>query len=219
MNKKLFALGMIAVMLSTTFVSCKKGENDPFLSLRCRKARITGEWELTEAQWTTIVKNREESTHTTNASFDGSKLIEKWTQKVDDETFTDTYTTNYSEKIVIEKDGTFELKETSTVVGGEGSQFTTITKHEGYWQFLGKNKSEELKNKERVSFHVTKLTVIHPNGATDIENFDGHSRIANYTFLLDKLANKELVALLEESHTTENFASSTSGSKTYEKQK
>ncbi|SFT67587.1 hypothetical protein SAMN05216474_1718 [Lishizhenia tianjinensis] len=37
----------LAFITSLTFTSCKKGENDPAISLKSRDARITGEWKLT----------------------------------------------------------------------------------------------------------------------------------------------------------------------------
>ncbi len=41
---KLFAIAAVALI---ALQSCKKGENDPFLSLKSRDARIVGNWELT----------------------------------------------------------------------------------------------------------------------------------------------------------------------------
>ena len=40
---KLLAVGLLGLI---AFQSCKKGENDPFLSLKSRNARIVGEWKL-----------------------------------------------------------------------------------------------------------------------------------------------------------------------------
>ena len=41
---KLAALAL--VIAATSFSGCKKGENDPFLSLKSRKSRAAGEWKL-----------------------------------------------------------------------------------------------------------------------------------------------------------------------------
>lgn len=43
--KRLIILGMSLVM-GLTIASCKKGENDPAISLKSRDSRITGEWNL-----------------------------------------------------------------------------------------------------------------------------------------------------------------------------
>lgn len=45
MKKFLSVVLLISVVIgSLTFESCKKGPNDPFISLRSRKARMVGEW-------------------------------------------------------------------------------------------------------------------------------------------------------------------------------
>ncbi|PIP55156.1 MAG: hypothetical protein COX07_01410 [Bacteroidetes bacterium CG23_combo_of_CG06-09_8_20_14_all_32_9] len=43
---KIIKLLLLLVIIIVIIPSCKKGDNDPFLSLRSRKARITGEWKL-----------------------------------------------------------------------------------------------------------------------------------------------------------------------------
>jgi hypothetical protein len=44
----------LLVVLAATFIlpSCKKGENDPFISLKSRDARITAKWKLTKIEGT-----------------------------------------------------------------------------------------------------------------------------------------------------------------------
>jgi hypothetical protein len=92
---------------------CKKGENDPFLSLRSRDTRITGEWELIKMENTSYSKNNSGSpqySFTRTASFNGTLLtfIEK--TDFDDPDYEDkdtTYSQSYSRVIVIKKDGNF----------------------------------------------------------------------------------------------------------------
>ena len=50
--KKLLLLGAAAMVLVANLSSCKKGENDPFLSLKSRKARLCGEWTVTKSEGT-----------------------------------------------------------------------------------------------------------------------------------------------------------------------
>jgi hypothetical protein len=38
----------LIILLQVFFQSCKKGENDPFISLLSRKARVSGDWKLKE---------------------------------------------------------------------------------------------------------------------------------------------------------------------------
>lgn len=37
---------IFVILTGTILPSCRKGEGDPFLTLRSRKARITGEWKM-----------------------------------------------------------------------------------------------------------------------------------------------------------------------------
>lgn len=41
--KKLLSLVLLSTLL---LIGCKKGENDPFLSLRTRKSRVVGDWHI-----------------------------------------------------------------------------------------------------------------------------------------------------------------------------
>jgi hypothetical protein len=41
-------------ILATTFTACKKGEDDPSLSLRSRKARVEGNWKVTSSKRTSM---------------------------------------------------------------------------------------------------------------------------------------------------------------------
>lgn len=72
--KNTFAV--MAIVGVTTVSSCKKGENDPFLSLRSRKARVTGEWKLTKGTVTETdnsrgTTNSEVTTYTETTSSSG----------------------------------------------------------------------------------------------------------------------------------------------------
>lgn len=47
-NIKTFFLLALSLFLILPFQSCKKGEDDPFISFRSRKARVVGEWTVKE---------------------------------------------------------------------------------------------------------------------------------------------------------------------------
>ena len=53
-SKKLLIIALGVVIISPLFQSCKKGEEDPFISLRSRDKRITGTWKLNKIEKTTI---------------------------------------------------------------------------------------------------------------------------------------------------------------------
>ena len=115
MKKNLLFLALAVIASSTLLSSCKKGENDPFLSLKSRDARITALWKLTSAESS---ENNDGSIFTTN--FDGSIMTNYFPGG-----FTDTY--SYSLSIEIKKDGTYQSIETDDGV---------IETVDGRWNWL-----------------------------------------------------------------------------------
>ena len=119
-----------ALLILSVFVlsACKKGENDPFLSLRSRNARITGVWKLTSQQSSssyTTTFGGSSTTDVTSYSFDGTTMTET------DGGSTDSY--SFSQTIEIKKEGTYKL----TIVE-DGT--TSVT--EGNWWWLDSNKKK-----------------------------------------------------------------------------
>lgn len=100
--------------------SCKKGEDDPFLSLRSRDARIRGEWKLVERQ--SVDSDGEER------SFDGTTMTIK-----QDGVVTDSYA--YSLNYAFEKGG--RLKWTKTQ---DGESYAG----EDYWGWHNTNKKKSI---------------------------------------------------------------------------
>ncbi|NQV51603.1 MAG: hypothetical protein HQ500_00380 [Flavobacteriales bacterium] len=45
-TKVMLAVGLLLAVASLEFSGCKKGNEDPALSLRSRKARVTGVWNV-----------------------------------------------------------------------------------------------------------------------------------------------------------------------------
>ncbi len=76
MKKIIFILASI-VITGTGFYGCKKGENDPTISLKSRDGRITAKWKLTKIEgsesWTVWVPY---SIVTTAITYDGSMYTE-----------------------------------------------------------------------------------------------------------------------------------------------
>lgn len=134
--KKVLLLTGFAV---TLFVvqSCKKGADDPFLSLKTRDARIAGEWilksqELTESS--TLSYDGISETESTNSKYDGAIVTETYVSGGE----TDIITYSYTQKIEIFKDGSYKLVETA-----DGSMSETS----GSWWWLN-----DSKKKTRIAF-------------------------------------------------------------------
>jgi hypothetical protein len=210
--KKLLVLSLGALALVANLTSCKKGENDPFLSLSSRKARLAGEWTVTKETRSsvdygtiyvfnpmTFQYDPIDAKTVIETLYDGTVLTGTQTQTSTSGTETDSYTpTTYTETYSFEKDGTF----THTVVNSDASQEI----EEGIWMFTGKNKDAELKKKEAISLSTTKNTNISPSGisvVTSSTGFDGT------VIRIDQLKKKEIVFVVEYSDINEKSQEST----------
>ena len=88
--KKIIFLLAVAVISATFISSCKKGEDDPFISFRSRDSRIIGTWTLKSQTYTDTRQTVTKTTNNVNSDVDNT-----------DEKTTETYTfdgTTYTEK-------------------------------------------------------------------------------------------------------------------------
>ncbi len=169
MKKLLLSAIIIALVGSTCFIGCKKGEDDPFFSIKGRDSRLTGEWELVEFAGTHT--NTTTETTTTTYSYDGTTLT-----KVITPGSSDSYT--YSFSMTINKDGTVEYLENNIYSYG-------IYKYEGtdewYWLDSAKDKTDLVLNVALVCsqgmFHVKQLKskeMVLISNYIDNANYDGN---------------------------------------------
>jgi hypothetical protein len=163
MKKTILRLMVLAISIAA-IQSCKKGEEDPFLSLRSRKARLTGEWKLSSYSYNSY----ENGVLDFSESFDGTNMKEDNGDLIP-----------YSSDYIFEKDGTFEI---NTVDNG----ITRTSK--GNWAFLGKSKEAEMKNKEYFLLDETSFT--SQNYSSSTSDFNSGDAIAYH---LKKLSNKEVI--------------------------
>ena len=192
MKKVVFALAAILVA-TIVFDSCKKGEDDPFLSFHSRKGRICGDWKLSSGTETFVSGGNTKTTVYTE------------TQKT--ETISGTSTTEgFTQTISIVKDGTFKWVEVNTI----GSVITTDT-YEGTWNFNGR--VGEAKNKEYVTFTVTKNT--SSSGSTTTSNSCTGNDCFTMTMRLKELKNKEMVFNIDGSSTDTGGTDTTTGEMKY----
>ncbi|MBL0047444.1 MAG: hypothetical protein IPP32_05010 [Bacteroidetes bacterium] len=200
--KKYQKILLVCLTVAAVMPSCKKGEDDPFLSLRSRKGRVAGDWtveskidtrtDLTTGSTTTITINGSDYTRTSNGTFSS-------TTKGTIGAFTYTF----------EKDGkwnsVYELTTVNTSGSGGSATTTTTTKHvesSGIWNFLGK--IGEAKNKENMSvsktLEITRTTTKVENPivgtstgeSTQTDTFGENESVEIWK--LTQLKNKELKA-------------------------
>jgi hypothetical protein len=183
MKKSILMLAAGALLLATP--SCKKGENDPALSLSSRKARISGEWNVTGQNGTSTYTSGNWSSSTTT-SLSGSTLTTTQSTTNSGTTTSSTSTRTITDHSwVIEKDGTFSrtynytYTEEEEDIWGLSTTTTTYTitsMQTGTWSFVGKAK-DAYKNKERVVFNVL--------SATETENEAWETRLNSDNSLVD----------------------------------
>ncbi len=155
-------------MVVFTMTTCKKGDEDPEISLLTRKARLTGEWTMKNGSASMTYPNYNET-----AKFDGSNF-EIYS------TFTGgapvVYIGKYLLSLKIKKNGTFTMHE----LNGK-----SIIDAEGTWSFnsgIGKEKK-----KENIIFYINQVN----SGSTADNIFNRWS--TNFTYKIKKLTNKEII--------------------------
>ena len=205
--KKIMFFGLGLAVLNLT--SCKKGENDPGISLRGRKARLTGEWVMKSLENTEKGTELEcgfsgcdrvpytETISVTNGTLSSTKNNE-----------TSKATSSIEQKYTFEKDGTYKYYVKVTRLtdedGNSVSEGYEETNSEGTWAFINKNKEGEYKNKERISLIETSSSTTENDGSvsttTNGDTYEGDWGADEFIFL-DKLSNKELIIKSESKRT------------------
>ncbi len=170
-----FCLAFIAIMMLN---SCRKGEGDPWLSLRSRKARLAGEWQLKEGYENYTLP-------TGNVQFEYSN----------NQATVNNNSYPYEETLVFDKDGTYKW------VKDENGKVTT---EKGSWEFGRKNDNKGFKSKETINLFVTEITV-ESGGAAETETYTGDyiplGGYHDYKFLrLYELSSSKLVIIAEGSY-------------------
>jgi hypothetical protein len=189
MKNKILLLGAGLFLIASS--ACKKGENDPLLSLATRKARLCKTWELTSASWNAYDIINEDGVQfisDTDYSFDGTNMTFSQTLIGPDSTVVfppEVYP--YATTLTFNKDGSFSSIYTS---------FEETVDEEGFWEFAGANKVYELKKKEAVVISISKVNTPEFNytavgSAIDVDHF----------FLIDRLTSKEMVITLDSKNT------------------
>lgn len=193
MSKRLiyFVFAISTIIVFTSITGCKKGENDPFLSLKSRRARISGEWKLKEG----VV------TYQSNFGGSPTNVTTTYTET--------TITTNgasvpYSETLTIGEDGTYTLSVTEDGVN------VTVS---GVWFFVGKIKDLGLKNKEAILLNGQEFSEVGYS-----ETYSG--LYEGEPLIIDQLKDNEVIFKGETSHDTGsgNYGSSSTYERTFEKQ-
>ena len=168
---------LLILALVAAFTSCKKGENDPFLSLKSRKGRLAGDW---------IVKS---ATYTLNDSlweYDGSTLIKK-VEGVEVNRVPVTHEFSFT------KSGEYTVNKTTSFPANffapETEAIIARYLETGIWNFTGgagdsKSKSQLLLQSERIEKRI--------EGQDEVDAQAWVNPLYGKIINLDMLKNKEM---------------------------
>lgn len=199
MIKKILSLSTFTMLL--LFSECKKGPDDPLISLRTRKARVVGDWKLSSGTDTYEESSSGGHEGKNTTTYDGSTYTTVSETTYGTNSSQDTETGTFVLKMSFKKDGKFEMEETRDGI-------VSITK--GTWNFTGKiGKS---KNKEQIVLHYT--SSVDPSNSN---NSSGNT--TDKLFNIKELRNKKMVLVSEQGNediqaSGNNPTTNTSSSKT-----
>lgn len=189
-HKTLSVLKVFMILSLWLTSSCKKGEDDPLISLRTRKARLCGNWSIESGTYYILKGN---------------------TSAIYSETFRDYTKNTYSEKrydynsVTIPPpnitEGLFEFR-IEFNKNGRFESFRQVDNHslilKGFWAFssgIGKNK-----NKEQVVLRTDSVIengVLYPPSNVSTNSVD-------FTYRINELRNKKIVLVNESFELSEN---------------
>lgn len=189
-TKKLLMALVAVVIMAPSFQSCKKGENDPGISFSSRKARVAGEWTVTDMSMENTYTDDDGDVSKMESTYSGSKETVVSTNS-DGDKVTTVYT--YSERMItFEKDGNYSeswsRNKTSVAIDYADASITdppitiledqldggiarTMTKT-GTWSFLTADDAAGFKNKERIVINITSQTETGPDQYFDPSTFE-----------------------------------------------
>jgi hypothetical protein len=167
----------IFLAISFILTSCKKGEEDPFFSLKSRKARLKGEWKLTDI----------EGAHTN----DNYSYTSSYSDGVRTDIRSDGDINSYRFNLDFKFDGKKNFKQFLYFSYLDNSYFESETL-EGVYAFEGASKNDNLKSKEAIILYAS--TDIYES--SDSESYE--TKIEGdpsypIQFRIIRLTNKEMI--------------------------
>ena len=195
-NRSLFYL-IILSLVFPIIESCKKGENDPFLSLSSRKSRVEGTWtvsKMTGTNTSSTLMGATTLTSSASMNYDGQTETTVFSSGSTTSHDTSHYTISYT----FTKEGTFEC--TMDYNFPDDPNDDEIVKRSGIWTFSGG--TGEIKNKENLILSTTALVLTETdNGSTTTASYayDGNysedyaGNPINTVFSIKQLKSKEMI--------------------------
>ena len=167
----LFGLGLPA---------CRKSEDDPFLSLRTRKNRLTGEWK--------VERYEKFTDHGAIRWIRYQKDTGLIYQRVDSSTYSRPFTWSFTFK----GDGSYrsEKREDFPADSSEsGNAYSLYTTENGEWKFTGGN---GVPNKSEVVFLTEEVLKARSDQGSNIDIVSVSDPVNGEVYKINRLSNKEL---------------------------
>ena len=148
--------------------SCKKGDNDPFLSLYSRTARLAGEWEIQSYEYNERTTNTDGDYTDITETYDNgiiTRITQYYIHVSESIVYDTTIVVVDHVKYLFSKDNTWSSEYYTTEywsdqqeIGGGSVEYDTLIttaqrSENGDWSFLG-GVDGEYKNKERLVMNV-----------------------------------------------------------------
>ncbi len=195
--KKFLIFIIVIALVAPFFTACKKGEDDPFLTIKSRNARLIGEWEMVDYNETSITTTSNTTT-TTTTTYSGTT----YTNTVVDDNGSDSNTGTVAYSVTFNNDGTFD-RVVNITVNNDTYTSVTITTDKGVWYWACKNNELDTKNKEvlvmQLSSQITTFTAGSYN-TTDSYTWEGLNCPLEY-LKIKGLSSKEITFNMEGKYT------------------
>jgi hypothetical protein len=177
--KTSFKIAIAALTIASfAFNGCKKGEDDPFLSLHSRTSRMAGDWKVTQGSGTEV----DVFGITHNWTYDGTTLTTTTTSPASSTVELVTMTYSFA------KDGSYKTVTTTTSTSPSNVHTDSET---GAWNFTGKVGGD--KNKDHVMMRTLTSSVSDTNPASaSTTTYTGDDGPVNVMYI-DELKNKEII--------------------------
>lgn len=190
---------LLLITFITAFLSgcLKKGEDDPAISLRSRKARVVGKWKIKSGTY-----NSKTDQSYVGAGINLLNVIYKDHSRISTSTVIDalgSISTNTNETYL---NYTLEFKKNGDFISKMLFDYDSFAM-KGTWNFtsgIGKNK-----NKDQIVIHI-----ISTEGGTSVNEYTGNR--TDYTYHLKELRNSKIVLVSEYSGSDNSGYSFTSSS-------
>lgn len=163
--------------------SCQKGEDDPVISLRTRKARLSGEWKVVSYQ---------AELDGLEISYEGGEINYRRGDTFD-------LSIPFTWTAVFDKEGTYHFIQTSDYPADTANEapvaYTLTGEEKGIWEFTGGNNAP---SKSQLLLMATEIRSTRSDQGSNIEVVTIDQPHQGDVYDIRELSNKDLVLTYEE---------------------